>query len=777
MLSPSRVAVLLGVVGLVPLALADHLTPAPGISISDGSGAQSPDLGYASKPKIQRLSNGVIVAVWGDGAGDTVYDVKADAERPARDIFARTCNSKTQDCTLPESWTAAVNLSQTASRSSIETRWRGPNEDAAPYAGDSDKPNIFKLGSNVVVTWVDAYCPGDAQGTVSYVELDDREVPYHCVYVARSTDGGNHWQTAQQLTDGRRDAKGDTHRASNNAWAVVWQEDPAGLQLGSAEGPGDGASGANVTNGTDIWYSALSYDDFAAGLTFPEPVRLTDNFTHMERHEGAETGIESGVAGASRPNVFVVGNTVQLAYEETKGSGGADSGKVIRYHAFDYRHPPTSCEADSSEEDGCARASNGEVLPALDDPERMGCVLSDPRENGRRVRFFTQGTPGTNSGARFFVFWKQGPYDEGGPSDIIARRGVAPSDDSDPMKGLRPQDLEPAVAVPTDGQADGCHVIGDEDEGTGAFGNTAGWNMSADTEEGGDLGAATTDNDYEDARAHRGVIAGDFIALGWSYTPDWAIARYTDQENYEFWIRTSTDGGATWTEPVDISSETTRGLAEAMGLEPEGVNVKEPRIVKTPGHGPGCPSGDPGAEDTTDVTDCSASQTFIVAFGTETNVYEMQGGSQELDLYVLRSTDRGASYEPVAVLSAAEADEGESQLQLTPDGEHVYATWFAHDELGTEAMFTALEVEDGHDTGEPTDDTGADDTGTTADDSDAPDDSDDVGHLDDTGVGGGESKCSCAAGASPSNLGLLALLGALVGWRRRRGGVASLRRR
>ena len=38
-------------------------------------------------------------------------------------------------------------------------------------------------------------------------------------------------------------------------WIITWQEDPHGLQIGGADGPGDGASGANVTHGTDIWYT------------------------------------------------------------------------------------------------------------------------------------------------------------------------------------------------------------------------------------------------------------------------------------------------------------------------------------------------------------------------------------------------------------------------------------------------------------------------------------------------------------------------------------------
>ena len=63
-----------------------------------------------------------------------------------------------------------------------------------------------------------------------------------------------------------RDAKQDAHSgnvttdpasASYRKGQVVisWQEDPQGLQLGEADGPGDGASGAQVNGGTGIWYT------------------------------------------------------------------------------------------------------------------------------------------------------------------------------------------------------------------------------------------------------------------------------------------------------------------------------------------------------------------------------------------------------------------------------------------------------------------------------------------------------------------------------------------
>ena len=257
------------------------------------------------------------------------------------------------------------------------------------------------------------------------------------------------------------------------------------------------------------------------------------------------------------------------------------------------------------------------------------------------------------------------------------------------MAGFGLDDFDPPVAEPTSlvlgDPLDGCYTT------EGALGNVNGWNLSAETENGGDLLAWSDDNNSEDARAHRGVMSGDFIMLGYSYTPDWAVARYTDLENYEFWVRTSTNGGTTWTNPKDLTSTTSAMLAAERGLADYGVNVKEPRIVKTPGHGPECPTGIPADPTTTNPEHCRAPSTVLLAWGSETNVYEHLGGSEELDIFVTRTTNKGASYEPVQRLAGEPAmGEGESQLQITPDGKRVWATWFQEDAGTSDAMLVGL---------------------------------------------------------------------------------------
>lgn len=558
--------------------------------------------GSASKGKLVRLVypqgegfEKVLVVVYADAAGGEVWDFKGEP-MPANDIFA------VRSTDGGATWSEPVNLSGTAGEFSAECDHDGLEETPPrPYWGHSQKPNIFSLGKNVLVSWVDHYAPTGVQRTVRYPDVGLVEVPYAATYVARSTDGGLTWSAAERLTDGYRDAKQDVNRGSSAGWMITWQEDPQGLQPGEAEGPGEGGSGAKVSKGTDIWGTSLPTAAFLAGESFPEPRRLTDNFTQMG--SGSNEGYEYGQHGASRANLGLMGGMAILAYEETKGLEGLDIGKYVRYHVF------------SAFDDSMPDATDG-----------AGWIISQPDENARRVRFVQQGTPGPQSGIRFLIFFKQGLYDQGGPSDIVVRRGIG---------GFLPEHLDPPVAEnPTTREA--------------AFGNSYGLNVSSSA----GLGAISEDDDLEDALAHRAVLIGDFIAMGYSWTPDWAVARFTDLEHYDFFVRRSFDGGATWDEPRNMTA-----------FPDSTVNAKEPRIVKT------APSPDPDEPHDPSV--------FFVAWGTELNQYEHQAEApMPLDLFITRTADLGETYSPpVAFAAAPEVAEFESQIRSTADGSEFYMVW------------------------------------------------------------------------------------------------------
>jgi len=606
--------------------------------ISDKTGAPAA-VNAANKGKIIRLIDGTLVATYGD-AVDAVkksWNYSGDIYT-ARDIFITWSKDD------GDTWSDPVNVSGTATQTDPgafydpDGNGSGGTGGIPPmnFYGDSDKPNIFAPGNgnNIMVSWTDKYCPSGLQGvaeyTAPYLSLDPGviQVPFSCVYAARLVNSADSVElvAVDRLTDAERDAKSDVPRGGGGGNAIAWQEDPIGLQPGDAEGPGDGGSGAKTSNGTDIWYSYLANKSFATG-NWSAPVRVTDN--------------APSEPGASRPNIFVAKHPESpgkawtlLAYEERKGLDSL-AGKYVVYHLFAFDDP-----------------TKGAV------PAGQGIIISDPLENGRRVRFVAKGSPGSEQGTRIILLWKQGVEDQGGPSDIMARVGYVP-EGWDPLEatttaaGFRPQDMKPAV-------------IGSGDPET-ALGNEQPLNLSS-----AELDDRSTDEPIDDARAHRAIIVDDNIVVGFSYTPDQAVARFTVEENYDFYVRRSFDGGQTWDEARNLSNL------------PKDRNAKEPRLVGTPGSvASTCPTGDAEAEDTTNAADCQDKAVYYVAWGTDLNQREsISEGAIDLDLYMSRTTDFGETYEPAVLMAEGNAEldndevsNGESQIRMTPDGKESYTTW------------------------------------------------------------------------------------------------------
>ena len=272
---------------------------------------------------------------------------------------------------------------------------------------DNNKPNIFAppttSGPKVVVSWTSAYCPQDptAANTGPYTssvqgqsDLDGDGIidhPFYCTWTATTTDPALQTWTTTQLTNGARDAIGDvaSGNATGTAFTLAWQEDPAGLQPGEAEGPGDGSSGATVSSGTNIWYTYSPANP--VGATF------RTNITQVSDNNVTGT---PGLPGASRPNLAMSGNTAVLVYEETACTGGS-IGKCIVYHSFPYNTP---------------------------DRNSAGTIVSDVTQNARRVRVVLQGAAAApSSGLRTFLLWRESAPSavSGAPADIVIRRGFA----------------------------------------------------------------------------------------------------------------------------------------------------------------------------------------------------------------------------------------------------------------------------------------------------------------------------------------------------------------
>ncbi len=660
----------INVIGFICVALFSvNATAALDFSLPDTLSDNS----LANKTKLVRMGSGWLVSVFGDATdgSQTVYDTKADDVRLSRDIFVRVCHpaNNISQCSSADDWSAPLNISNTADLFSIATGW---NEDIGveypiPFYGDSEKPNIFVAGNFAVVTWVGKYCPGDKQRMISYTAREGLSVPFSCLYTSYTNnvagiDGEPAVWNTQQLTDGSRDAKSDFNKGlsvdGKGKWVFSWQEDPHGLQLGGGEGPGEGASGATVTHGTDVWYT---YTEDLMLEPLATPVRISDNYTidgsggntspiyHPDDLENEIEVLERGNTGASRPNLMLVGGspvpTAVIAYEESKGADRLDSGKFVRYHEFAFNAPPVST----------GMYENGEP----------GCIISDPLENSRRVRFVGQSFPSTN-GLRMGVFWRQGLPTEGGPADIMVRVGKKTADEG--STGLRPEDMEPAV----DGACrESDYLVARELNNVPASNissNTVPWTPINSEEPStfppNDLADTSSFNPYEDSKAHRAAIVGDDFYIGYSYAKDWAVATVIDLDNYNFWMRRyNAASGGSWTDAVNLSN-----------ITDVKTHVKEPRLVKTPGSGMGCNTLDPA--NSAYPENCQDKDTLIVAWGTESNVYGHIGGSEEFDVYYTRTKDKGVTFDdPIVVSGIGYNNRFESQLRPSPAGNIIWTVW------------------------------------------------------------------------------------------------------
>jgi hypothetical protein len=477
--------------------------------------------------------DGRLIVTYADaGSADQVWDPTRGQHAPS-DIFVRCSDD------LGISWSPPVNVSRTAGLYSAISDWDGDGVDKI-FRGDSSAPTIFAAGPNVVVLWTDRYVPAatwtwgqcgqnPTQGRIAYKDPttypNPRVVPFAAQYCAISTDGGTTWrygitEPPLQLTCGRRDvAANGVVRASGARWAIVWQEDAVGLQVGEGAEPGEGPS-ATTTTGTDVWYTWTSDLVGHAMALRTNRVPLTDHSAYDRTgSNGFPTVGDPGAVeshAASRPDLQLVdagggGVVAVVAYEETKGTPTVH-GKTARLHVFPFDAPILGGEPDSVH--GAA-----------------GTSLSELPEHSRQVRLLAQPPNGVDPA--IVVFWRQGVGDHGAPADLVLRAATT---------------LD-AAAVATAPLR----------------------NLSSRTPTGGNLADPTPLDPDENAHAHCGLLRGPLLVIGYGYTPGGPLLPITGSEHGDFWIRRSLDGGATWHAPQDVTQVT----------DPT-IDVTEPRLVAPP---------------------------------------------------------------------------------------------------------------------------------------------------------------------------------------------------
>ncbi len=536
----------------------------------------------------------------------------------------------------------------------------------------------------------------------------------------------------------------------------------------TSEGDGDGDGSSNNPLGSHTYgykLKGLLWDDTQNYIRFYETVN----------HQGVtkfvaitvDGRLMDGDTGASRGNLMLQGKYAVLGYEETKGAGsgppehdddgvikpedgtgsGADAyvvelGKNVIYHFFDFNKP--------------VKVDGGEILnPQEVDAEGNLVFLKEENgtpiydylgnpvpayENARRPRFLIQGKDNAlkaKSKTSMVTLYKMGAEGKGRPSDIIMQRWVL--DNYDEVNHPNPydtyylqRDVWQNISSVTPVEVETYLNDSGEERYKLLKWSQSETNLDDQTTVYNGVGLPGWDND--DARAHRGFLRGDFLAVAYTWTSNWTAAR-NGNDVYNLYIRRSFDGGQTWTtDPKgtgitasqiyrhekdyegedDMHYEVEYTIA-AGAFEParnvsllrnNKISVIEPRLV-----------GVPGTTLTNGVAkypeDVSDPNSFWVTYGThanlDTNIPKNSDDDEEvggpLDLYYSYSTDKGENYytitkvinpdsdgnnagETVTVwdwlakdTGKFEAEQAECQIRMTPDGSRFYAVW---NEAGTD---------------------------------------------------------------------------------------------
>lgn len=618
-----------------------------------------------------------------------------------------------------------TNLSMVADRSSFKIN-KG-QETELRYPGVVSKPVLSLKGNRAVVAWTSTYCESGFPGYESSTEDlhgvagDQRsvdytlqgfpevgEVPYKCLWAARgkvdTVDGSMTWYQPERLTSGTRYAMQlAINSAPGTGFVLAWGEDPAGLAPGSGSGPGEGWTGASPNPGTDVWYSSLPMSSFDQEvLPSPEP-HPDDPGEVTSRPRPANTfdvpvpvsdNAAATLVGATRPFVAVApytfkkadgstgnGSWVGYGYEETKEGLASETdpeqGKRVIHHWFGFDDPD---EADA------------------------GFAVSPDGQSARRVRYISQPygqMESSDSRTIGVLIYRTGTEGHAGSADFMMHRFEVPESDDALVDNPFRADL--MVKAPTNVSATTALATA-PDPVTGET-RTTRWIQTADNLDD-DAGAAA----LESARGHRGMLKGDFLALGYLWTPNWDLfLKGRDVENY--YVRRSFDGGATFTsapaaapyggdgvrscryfndpstgarlKPVcsDVDPgefEPAQNLSRLDGFDESAI---EPRL-------PGLPGTIPGASYPDDVQDVSV---LWQAWGTglpkspdgidpedgdpDVPVPDEGSGKGPLDIWFTLSQDYGDTYLRNASLADGSSAQAEVQMRFSPDGSKMYAVW------------------------------------------------------------------------------------------------------
>ncbi|WP_236890138.1 choice-of-anchor O protein [Desulfoluna limicola] len=553
------------------------------------------------------------------------------------------------------------------------------------------------------------------------------------------------WFQPERLTSGVRDANQLFAGGAGSAgFALTWQEDPLGLRPGKADGPGHGWGGAITSNATDIWYSYITWADM---LKTPSPIPGPGEGRPLVSEQMAlpvriSDNVDQNTGGA-RPNCFLQAyasptdenpcaksawamiayterRTNPLGKQEPMGPASVDEGKNVMYHTFEFTKPL----ANSEDSDANVRAGNIVNLQRTDaDGTPLwltdwsgNYILDEEGEkmpayyNCRRPRLIMQGKSAVGgSKTVMLMIYKAGLGDCGHGSDILMRRCVV-AGDGNPYKFENFQPGEQNLSSTTVTQMGFAGLRALE------------WEQTVEN-----LGDNPEDNDLDDARAHRGAIRGDFVAFGYTYTPNLEMSK-KGYDTYNFYLRRSFDGGQTWTtDPEGTTAvEHTENFYNACSLDSyqvttsygPGVNVFEParnmslvtvseadianeavqtviepRLVAVPGSitiTKPSPDDPCKKEPTGYAEDVQDPNVFYMTWATKYFFTDVEGKA-----HYSFTRDRGQTlgrweFDSLSGDLSPDVREAECQIRMTPDGSKFYAAWLEETDSGSDIVFRRI---------------------------------------------------------------------------------------
>lgn len=390
---------------------------------------------------------------------------------------------------------------------------------------------------------------------------------------------------------------------SYSAWVAICYEETKGVGAGPPDDVGTGSSDT-TTEAIDLEISEGEVDTTAsATVTTSEEENVSkgnagvsgsgnkNNNTESDaQSEEVDTTASASVVEKDAAGDSSTGQGSGDGVGEQKGKNAyvADEGKNVIYHSFELTQPDLvsagtiinpqiridiksdEAEAGITELEDCAEYQYyadkyfdwyGGDLPGMDEDgwlyltDEAGEALYDwdgdtrlpAYENARRPRMLIQsksaainGKAADEDGTVMVMLYKMGEDGKGRPSDIMMKRWeVCANDKGNPyaVKNIS-KDIFNISSV----------TVGDTiiNENRSESSKGEGLKVLNWVQDETNLDDDTWENQYEDARAHRGILRGDMLAIALDYTPNWAASR-NGNDKYDLYLRRSFDGGKSFT--------------------------------------------------------------------------------------------------------------------------------------------------------------------------------------------------------------------------------------